>query len=292
MLVELSDTSFFNKKRSLNYDGQIIWLERPQVMGIVNLTPDSFYDGGRYTSVHEAIYRVGEMVGQGADWIDLGATSTRPGAAPVDAETEMSRLKPVLQEIKKSFPQIKISVDTYHSLVVRELFNLCGAFMVNDISGGLFDPEMASIVASLGLPYIVMHIKGTPADMQENPQYQDVTKEVIRHLSERVYRMKEAGINDLIIDPGFGFGKDLDHNYELFNHLDSFRIFELPILVGVSRKSMLYKLLGSTPDNMLNATTALNTLALLAGVDFLRVHDVKEAVEAFTIVDKLKQTTR
>ncbi len=292
MLLELSNTGFFNKKRSLNYDGQIFCLERTQVMGILNLSTDSFYDGGRYPTVHEAIQKAGEMVGQGADWIDIGAVSTRPGATEVSAEIEIARLVPVLTEIKKCFPRIKISVDTYHSLVVKEVFDRCGSFMVNDISGGLFDSEMASTVARLSLPYIVMHITGTPATMQDNPHYDDVTKEVIRHLSERLYHLKEAGINDLIIDPGFGFGKTLDHNYELFNHLDSFRIFELPILVGISRKSMLYKLLGSTPDNMLNATTVLNTLALHAGVDFLRVHDVKEAVEAVTIVEKLKQTTR
>lgn len=289
MLIDPPEKNYFIKKNTIRYNGELIDLSKPLVMGILNVTPDSFYDGGRYNSIDDAIKHVEEMLTDGASIIDIGACSTRPGAAEVNTEQELKRLQPVIRQIKRSFPDAILSVDTYRAEVARKLVDEFGDCIINDISGGTLDPKMFETVAQLRVPYILMHIQGTPQTMQQNPTYQNVTKEVIKWLSEGVYKLHELGVSDIIIDPGFGFGKTVDHNYELFNHLDAFRFFELPVLVGISRKSMIYRLLNTTPDESMNATTVLNTLALKAGANFLRVHDVKAAVEAVEIFEKIKQ---
>ncbi|MDA3880459.1 MAG: dihydropteroate synthase [Prolixibacteraceae bacterium] len=289
MIISTSDKKYFQKKSLINYNGSLYDLSIPRVMGILNVTPDSFYDGGRYSHIGTAIERVGQMLGEGADIIDVGACSTRPGAVMPDADEELSRLMPVIGEIKRLYPEAVLSVDTFRASVVSALVNKFGCIIVNDISAGGIDSEMFRTVAGLNVPYILMHMRGTPETMQNNPSYKNVTKEVVKELSVNLNKLYALGVNDVVIDPGFGFAKTIDHNYELFNHLDAFRFFEIPLLVGVSRKSMLYKFLGGTPDDALNATTVLNTLALQAGANILRVHDVKPAVEAVAVYNKLKE---
>ncbi len=264
-------------------------LDQPIVMGILNLTPDSFYVGSRYQNELQILHRAEEILEQGGLIIDIGAVSTKPGAAEVSAEAEIERILPSIRGIRKQFPGAIISVDSYRSAVIERIVAETGDCIVNDISGGNFDDKMFETVARLGLPYILMHMQGTPQTMQKNPAYQDVVKEILLNLSEKVNTLKLLGVNDIIIDPGFGFGKNLNHNYELLNRLDSFRLFELPLLVGISRKTMIWKELDITPEESLNGTTVLNTLSLMGGADILRVHDVREAVEAVKLVAKLKQ---
>ncbi|MBN2806208.1 MAG: dihydropteroate synthase [Prolixibacteraceae bacterium] len=289
MLINPPEKNYFNKKDTIRYNGKLITLDKPLVMGILNVTPDSFYDGGRYATIEDAVHHAGEMLQAGAGIIDIGASSTRPGADYLAPEQELKRLIPVLRQIKRQFPDAILSIDTCHASVAETLVGEFGDFIINDVSGGLSDPAMFTTIARLKVPYVLMHMQGTPKTMQQNPVYQNVTKEVIKQLSEGVYRLHELGVSDVIIDPGFGFGKSIDHNYELMNHLDAFRFFELPVLVGVSRKSMIYRLLGHTPEDSLNGTTILNTLALQSGANILRVHDVKAAVEAVEIFEKIKQ---
>lgn len=265
-------------------------LDQPIVMGILNLTPDSFYDGGRYQSEKAVLQRAQEILDQGARIIDIGAVSTRPGAMEVSAEAEKERLLPAVMAIRKQFPEAVLSIDSYRSEVITRISGETGDCIVNDISGGTLDAQMFETVAKLRLPYILMHMQGTPQTMQQNPSYQDVIKDILLDLSEKVNTLKLLGVNDIIIDPGFGFGKNLEHNFELLNRLDSFRLFELPLLVGLSRKTMIWKLLKITPEESLNGTTILNTLALMGGADILRVHDVREAMEAIRLVSKLKQS--
>ncbi|NTW32637.1 MAG: dihydropteroate synthase [Bacteroidetes bacterium] len=253
-------------------------------MGIVNLTPDSFYDGGRFQNIDDVINYVVKIVEEGADIIDLGAISTRPGAKEVTLEEEESRLMPVLKKISSIFPDIIISVDTFRSQIAKMAVNN-GAHIINDISAGNFDKDMFSVISELQVPYIIMHIQGNPLNMQNNPVYKNVTTEVIEYLSEKVEILRKLGVNDIIIDPGFGFGKTVEHNYELLKNLEYFSIFELPILVGLSRKSMINKVLGTTPENALNGTTVLNTYAILKGANILRVHDVKEAEETVKLLN-------
>ncbi|MCF8330951.1 MAG: dihydropteroate synthase [Bacteroidales bacterium] len=260
-------------------------------MGILNLTPDSFYDGGRYTLEEDVIQRVNTMFLQGADIIDIGGMSTRPGAAFISKDEELKRLLPALKILRKEFPEAVLSVDTFRSQVTREVVH-AGADIINDISGGMQDAEMISTIADLQVPYIMMHMQGTPETMQKNPEYRDVVKDIGMFFARQIEKMKTMGINDIILDPGFGFGKNLDHNYQLLNELEYFNMFELPVLVGVSRKSMINKLLGIKPEEALNGTTILNVLALERGVDILRVHDVKEARQAVTIMEKLKYITK
>lgn len=257
-------------------------------MGVMNITPDSFYDGGWYRHPLDAISLAEKMLTEGADILDVGAASSRPGANIIDPRDEQERLMPALKAIRKQFPQAIISVDTYHSGTARKAVE-AGASMINDISSGSIDPEMFATIAELKVPYVIMHMQGTPADMQKEPAYRDVVKEVAAFLSKRVSQLKQMGVHDIIIDPGFGFGKTLSHNYELLQHLDFFSIFGLPVLAGVSRKSMINKLLGTTPGQALNGTTVLHTLALERGANILRVHDVKEAVEAIKIFSYLKK---
>ena len=255
MLFQKIENPFYRKKRSLQLNGKLIWLDEPVVMGIMNLTPDSFYEGSRYSMGKEILHRAEEILVSGGLIIDMGAVSTRPGAAEVSEETEMVRLLPAVKAIRSHFPEAVLSVDTFRSGVVSNIYDEIGGFLVNDISGGTMDGEMFATVAKLGLPYILMHMQGTPQTMQIHPFYVDVVKDILFDLSKKINSLKLMGVNDIIVDPGFGFGKNQRHNYELFNCLDSFRLFELLSLVGVSRKAMIWRLLDSSPAESLNGTT-------------------------------------
>jgi len=292
MLFKQNDKSFYKKKSTLNLNGKLISLSSPLVMGILNVTPDSFYDGGEYTTGNAIIKRAAKILDEGGQFIDIGAMSTRPGALEISLQEELDRLLPAVQVVKHEFPEASLSVDTYRSEVIEAVYNEIGSFIVNDISGGTFDSNMFETVAALNLPYILMHSKGRSDSMQNSPVYEDVVKEVILFLATQVQKLRLLGVCDIIIDPGFGFGKTSDHNFELLNRLDAFRIFELPVLVGVSRKAMIWRNLDITPEESLNGTTVLNTLALSGGCDILRVHDVKEAIETIKLVCKIKSTAK
>ena len=272
----------------INVNGRLMDLNEPQVMGILNVTPDSFYAGSRGITERYILERLQQIVDEGASMVDIGAYSSRPGAQEVSAEEEMERLRTGLELIRKHRPEAIVSVDTFRADVAKMCVEEYGVAIINDISAGQMDKEMFTTMARLGIPYIIMHMKGTPQTMQNNPQYDHFLKEIFYYFSEKVQKLRDLGVKDIIIDPGFGFAKTLEHNYELMNHLEEFSLFELPLLVGVSRKSMIYKLLGTTPEEALNGTTSLNTIALLKGANILRVHDVKEAVEAVRIVGKMK----
>ncbi len=261
----------------------------PQIMGILNITPDSFFDGNKYTNEKKVLERAAQILEEGGDIIDIGAFSSRPGAKFVDEKTERNRLMPFLEAIVKEFPEAVISVDTYRHKIAVEAVEK-GAKMINDISAGELDPLMFESIAQLQVPYIIMHMQGTPDTMQNNPQYKDVVNEILVYFVKKIEKLNNLGIKEVIIDPGFGFGKSLDHNYEILNRLDEFKLLKKPILAGISRKSMLYKLLGGTPGDMLNATGIANTIAVAKGAEFLRVHDVKEAVEIKTIYKQLSKT--
>ena len=288
MLFTKNDKGFYKKKSTINLNGNLISLSSPVVMGILNVTPDSFYDGGAYTSESAILKRAAQILNEGGQFIDIGAMSTRPGAVEISLQEELDRLLPAVRAVKEKFPEASISVDTYRSEVVKAVFNEIGGFVVNDISGGTFDPEMFETVGGLHLPYILMHSKGKSEKMQNGPVYEDVFKEVVLFLATQLQKLKLLGVCDVVIDPGFGFGKTAEHNYDLLNHLNAFKIFELPILVGVSRKAMIWRALNISPDESLNGTTVLNTLALTGGCDILRVHDVKEAVETIKLISKIK----
>ena len=277
-----------NTPRYINVNGRLMDLSEPQVMGILNVTPDSFYAGSRAETEQDIIRRLHQIVDEGASIVDIGGYSSRPDAEHISAEEEMNRLRNGLEIIRKHRPEGVVSVDTFRADVARMCVEEYGAAIINDISAGQMDGQMFTTIARLGVPYIIMHMKGTPQDMQVNPQYGHFLKEVFYYFSEKVQRLRDLGVKDIIIDPGFGFGKTLEHNYELMNHLEEFSLFELPLLVGVSRKSMIHKLLDITPQEALNGTTVLNSVALLKGADILRVHDVKEAVESVRIIGKMK----
>ena len=268
--------------RTINIGGRPLSFDRPMVMGILNVTPDSFFATSRCRGEEEIRQRVCRMRCEGADMVDIGAYSTRPGAEDVTPEEELRRLLPAISIVREEWPEAVISVDTFRAEVARCAIE-AGADMINDISGGEMDKEMFSAIADLHVPYVLMHMQGTPQDMQRAPHYENLMCEVFRSLGERVELLHEMGVADVIIDPGFGFGKTLEQNYEMMARLGEFRLLECPILVGISRKSMIYRLLDSTPEQSLNGTTALNTIALMNGADILRVHDVKEAVEAVNI---------
>ena len=272
-----------NVPYSLNFKGRLVELNRPLVMGILNLTTDSFYDGGKFTEERLISEQVEKMVSEGADIIDVGASSSRPGSTEIDQKLEESRLEPVIKMLSKSFPSILISVDTTRSIVAEKVVDW-GADMINDISAGEFDKNMFATIAKLSVPYVIMHMQGTPQEMQHNPSYNNVVKEVNQYLNEKVYQLQEKGVNDIIIDPGFGFGKTLEHNFELLNNLDFFQNIGQPILVGISRKSMITKMLEIKSADALNGTTVLNTIACIKGASILRVHDVKEAVEVVKLL--------
>jgi dihydropteroate synthase len=289
MLITSSASKFFKRKHSINLNGKLIDLTNPIVMGILNVGPNSFFDGGKYSTKDAVIQRAEEMIREGATIIDIGAVSTRPGAGMMSTKEELTRLLPAIAGIRKKFPDVPLSVDTFRSWVALRVIDECGHCIVNDISGGEFDDHMFDTVGKLGVPYILMHIQGTPKTMQDDPQYEDIIKDISTYFSERVRKLTKSGVKDVIIDPGFGFGKTLDHNYDLLNRLDSFKVFQLPVLVGVSRKSMVHKLLNVDAEHSLSGTITANTLALLGGADILRVHDVKDAVESVKIFTKLKE---
>ena len=281
--------NFLKKKTSINISGKLLDLSSPIVMGILNITPDSFYDGGQYNTDEKIIEHAEQILSEGAKILDIGAYSSRPGAKNISEEKELSKLKNALSIIRKKFPEAIISVDTFRSSIAEYVVKEFDVNIINDISSGELDDKMFNVIAKLNVPYIIMHMQGTPQNMQLNPQYDDLIKDIIKYLSAKVDKLNLLGVNDVIIDPGFGFGKTLDNNYELMNKLDAFKIFQLPILVGVSRKSMIYKYLETTPDEALAGTIALNTIALLHDTNILRVHDVKQAVDTIKIVEKLKQ---
>lgn len=281
-------TTLFLKSKLLNIRGNLFSLDKPKVMGILNITPDSFYDGGRYITEKEQLLQTEKMLEQGASFIDIGAQSSKPGAKEIEAEQELKILIESIDRIHKEFPEAILSVDTWHSEIAKAAYEH-GADIINDISGGTFDTNMFATMAEIQIPYIVMHTNGKPAVMQNKPKYKNITKEVIYFMSKQRETLNSLGVNDIIFDPGFGFGKTIDHNYQLMNNLASFEFLESPILVGISRKSMLYKPLNIKPKQALNATTAINMVALQNGADILRVHDVAQAVECVELHHLLKQ---
>lgn len=273
------------ERSTINCGGKLLDLSSPIVMGILNVTPDSFYDGGKFVDEKLWIEQVHKMTIDGAGMVDIGAISTRPGATTISQEEELLRLIPAITSIRREFPNIPISIDTWRSEVAVQAVN-SGANIINDISGGLFDQEMFSTIAKLNVPYIMMHTGGKPEVMQINPTYNHIVHDIIQFFATQLEKLRDLGVHDIILDPGFGFGKTLEHNYQLLAKLDSFQLFDLPILVGVSRKSMIQKLLEIQPEEALNGTSIVHTLALMKGASILRVHDVKEAVEAVKIVKK------
>ncbi len=273
---------------TLNLRGKLYELREPQIMGILNVTPDSFYSESRTPDEQHIAQRVKQMMDDGADMIDIGGYSSRPGADDVSPEEEMSRLRRGLRIIRRLYPDVPVSVDTFRADVARMCIEEEGADIINDISAGMMDRQMLKTVTQLHVPYIMMHMQGTPDTMQVAPHYDNLRREVMLYFAERIDRLCQMGAKDIIVDPGFGFGKTVEHNYELMAHLEDFHVFNLPLLVGISRKSMIYKLLGGTPQTSLNGTTVLNTIALTKGAHILRVHDVKEAVEAKRIYQMCK----
>ena len=267
-----------NRKQNKTY------FSTSKVMGILNLSDNSFYDGGKYNSTEKILIQTKKMIDEGANIIDIGAQSSRPGSNEISEEEELNKIIPSLTEIRKHFPNVLISVDTYRANVAEESINN-GADIINDISSGDLDKKMFSVIAQHKVPYIIMHMLGTPKNMQENPTYNNVVEEIINYFQQKIETLHDLGINNLIIDPGFGFGKTLENNYEILNNLEKFKCLKYPILVGVSRKSMIYKLLDTEANQALNGTSVINTIALTKGTDILRVHDIKEAVECIKIVN-------
>jgi len=272
---------------TFNCSGRLLIIEKPLVMGIVNVTPDSFYEGSRVQSVDDAVAAAINMIALGATIIDVGGQSTRPGSTIISAAEEADRVLPVIEKLRTLHPNAFISIDTYYALVAKQSV-LAGAHMVNDVSGGSLDTEMLATVGACNVPYVCMHMQGTPQTMQQKPQYKNVVLEVIDFFIKRIEDCRLAGISDVIIDVGFGFGKTTEHNFSLLDNLSHFKLLQRPILAGVSRKGMVYKTLGVTANEALNGTTVLNTIALQNGANILRVHDVKEALEAIKLVDKLQ----
>ncbi len=286
--MEAKDT-FFSKKQTLNINGRLISPSYPIVMGIVNITPDSFYQGSRTMSSKDILNRCEKIMVEGGEIIDIGAYSSRPDADDISAEEEKMRLSGILGIIRKEFPDTIISIDTYRSELAKMAVNDFGANMINDISGGSLDNNMFETIASLHVPYILMHMKGTPQTMKTENKYVDLMSDILKYFAEKVNILKMMGVADIIIDPGFGFAKNITQNFQLLEKLDQLQFLNLPLLVGVSRKSFIYKTLGITPEEALNGTISMNTIALLKGADILRVHDVKEAVECIKLIRSLKQ---
>ncbi len=275
--------TFFPKIRNIRAGEKLFDFSKPKIMGILNLTPDSFYDGGKYQNEVQCVNQTRKMLEEGADIVDIGAVSTRPGAKPVNEEQELKRLLPPLERLVREFPEAVFSIDTYHAKVARYCIE-AGGGMINDISGGSFDKNMFSTVAKLKVPYVLMHIHGMPEKMQQHPLSENITSVVHTFFAEKVSALRALGMEDIILDPGFGFGKTIEGNYELLVKMDSIRIDSLPLMAGVSRKSMISKVLNIRPLEAMNGTTVVNTLALLNGANLLRVHDVKEARQAIDIV--------
>jgi dihydropteroate synthase len=273
---------------TINCKGQLLNFDRPKIMGIINVTPDSFYDGGKYNSDRQLLVQTEIMLKDGANFIDVGAYSSRPGADDISIEEEQKRLLPVLDLLIKHFENdILISVDTFRSQIAESALQN-GACMINDISGGLLDSKMLDIIARYQVPYVMMHMKGNPQNMKSLAQYENLMVEVKSYFSQRIAKAREKNINDIIIDPGFGFAKSIKHNYEMLDKFELFKDFDLPVLCGISRKSMIYKTLKTQPDNALNGTTVLHALALYKGANILRVHDVKEAQECIELLEQVK----
>lgn len=270
----------------INCKGQLIDLSEPKVMGIINITPDSFFSGSRANSDKEILSKAEQMLKEGATFLDLGAYSSRPGADDISEEEELRRMTPSVEMILKEYPEAILSIDTYRSKVAQRSIE-AGAAIINDISAGKLDEKMLKTVADLQVPYIMMHMKGTPQTMKDLNQYEDLAGDILFYFSERIAAARKLGINDLIIDPGFGFAKNIAQNFELLSKLELFKNLELPLLAGLSRKSMIWKKLGISPDDALNGTTSLNTIALLKGADILRVHDVKEAIECINLTNQV-----
>jgi len=271
---------------TINCKGHLIDLSSPKVMGILNITPDSFYDGGKYNSEKAIIKHVEQMLLEGATFIDIGAYSSKPGADFVSEDEELARILPIITRVLKEFPEALLSIDTFRSRVAKECIQM-GAALINDISAGKLDDTMLNTVADLHVPYIMMHMRGTPQTMQKQTVYNNLVKDILFYFSERIAAARQLGIVDMIIDPGFGFAKTLEQNFELLNQLELFNMLALTLLVGVSRKSMIYKTLQNSASEALNGTTALNTIALQKGANILRVHDVKEAIETIQLVQSL-----
>lgn len=276
----------FQQKSTLNVRGSLLDLSKPKIMGILNLTPDSFYDGGRNNNLIDALKKTEQILSEGADLIDIGAYSSRPGAEHISEETESERLMPVLRAIVSEFPDAILSIDTFRSGIAKIAVNE-GAAIINDISAGSMDKEMFQTIAKLGVPYIMMHMKGTPQTMSSQNDYEDITTEVCQYFASRIQKLRNLGVNDLIVDPGFGFAKNLEQNYELLANLEQLKSTGHPVLAALSRKSMIYKLLETDAEHALNGTTAANTIALIKGANILRVHDVKAAAEAVKIVNQI-----
>lgn len=273
--------------KSVNIGGKLLQLDTPIVMGIVNITPDSFYSGSRKETLNDAIKQAEQILEDGGTIIDIGGQSTAPTSSMLDASEELKRISPIIREIRKTFPNAILSIDTFYSEVAKAAVEEFGVNIINDISGGQIDDMMFETVAKLNVPYILMHMRGTPQTMQQLTNYNNLLKDIFYYFSQKVSQLNQLGVNDIIIDPGFGFSKTVEQNYKLMANLKYFDIFELPLMVGISRKTMIYKLLDTTPSESLNGTTALNTFALNSGANILRVHDVKQAVECIKIYDKI-----
>ena len=281
---------FPEKPRYINAGGRLLDLEIPKVMGILNITPDSFYSGSRYNTDDEILKAATRMLEDGAEILDVGGYSSRPGAKDISAAEESNRVLKVIKMINRECPEAIISVDTFRAEIAREAIVECGASIINDISGGDADINMFQVVRNLNVPYIMMHMKGDPRTMKNMTVYEDIVADILKWFGERIFTLKSAGVKDIIIDPGFGFGKTIEHNFELLRRLGDFSIAGLPVLVGISRKSMIWKTLNIDAEGALNGTTAINAIALFNGADILRVHDVKEAVETIKLIDKIKNT--
>lgn len=274
-------------KKTLNIAGKLLDLSTPQVMGILNITPDSFFSGSRVLQVEDAYKKAEKMLSEGVTMLDLGGHSTRPGADAVSVEEELKRVLPVVEMIRKRFAEAIISIDTFRSSVARQAVE-AGAHIINDIAGGNLDPLMFETVAELNVPYILMHSRGTPQTMKELNQYDDLVTDVLRELQSKIYQLRQLGVKDIVADMGFGFAKNADQNYILLRELQAFKALDVPLLIGVSRKSMIWRKLNISPEQSLNGTTVLNTVALLNGASILRVHDVKEAVEVVKLIQLLR----
>jgi dihydropteroate synthase len=282
-------SKIFSVNKTLNTDGRLIDLSQPRVMGILNVTPDSFYDGKKFNDEKAILSQVEKMLSEGADFIDVGGYSTRPGAEEISVKEELGRVLPTIKSIIKNFPEAVISIDTFRSSVAVEAVE-AGAAIVNDISGGELDEKMFSTIASLQVPYILMHTRGTPQTMTHLTKYDNLIKDLLDYFHSKIFQLQLLGVKDIIIDPGFGFAKTVDQNFEILNKLDQFQILGKPILAGISRKSMIWKPLKVNPDKALNGTTALNAIALLKGVSILRVHDVREANETTTLIHRINKS--
>ena len=281
---------FPEKPQYINAGGKLLDLAIPRVMGILNITPDSFYSGSRYSTDEEILSVATRMLEDGADILDVGGYSSRPGAADISIQEEGARVLKAIKLISREFPEAIISVDTFRADIAREAVVECGANMINDISGGDADSEMFFTIENLNVPYILMHMKGNPRSMQNKPVYEDIVADILKWFGERIFRLNSSGVKDIIIDPGFGFGKTIDHNFELLRRLGDFSIAGLPVVVGISRKSMIWKTLDISADEALNGTTALNAIALFNGADILRVHDVKEAVQTVQLILRIRNS--